>query len=128
MAVSLNINTDNDQLNQKQRFNIEGRIYILRTYFNSRKNIGDPDRSGGWYIGLYDVDDVAILTGLKLLPNRDMFFRSSDTTIFTGSIFCVDTIDDNTDSVLDLDNFGQGKRYQLWYFTREELDDFNEDQ
>lgn len=121
MAVSLNIDTDNDQLNQTQRFNIEGSIFILQTYFNSRRKIGADDRSGNWYLSLFDVDNNPILTGLRILPTRNMLKLSQSSSLFTGSIFCVDTEENTADLVINLDNFGQDKRFQLWYFTQDEL-------
>ena len=124
MAVSLNINTDNDQLNQSQNFNIEGIVYIIKARFNSSRKVGDSNRDGGWYISLYDVDSNPMLTGIRCMPNRDMFKLSLDPPLFTGTVYCVDTELDPANNFINLDNFGQGKRYQLWYFSKEELDSF----
>lgn len=124
MAVSLNTNTENDQLNQKQSFSIEGVSYIIRTYFNSRKLDSDLERGGGWYVSLHDSDDIPIVTGLKLMPSRSMFNRvTNPAKLFTGHVICIDTLPQTSYNALDLDNYGQGKRYQLWYFTEQELID-----
>lgn len=121
MAVSLNIDTNNGKLNQKKPFTLEGVVYNISVHFNSRKEDDDLTRGGSWYAGLYDKDDNPILTGVRLLPSKLVFVQSARTDIFSGQVICIDTEPNSTYEKLDLDNFGQNKRFQLWYLTLSEM-------
>lgn len=120
MPTVFNINTDNNNIDQVQRFTIEGTEYILKTYFNSRKFDNDDLGAGSWYIELRDNNNNTILSGVKLVPYQDVFKYPPFRKIFSGSLILFDTKGVLDDQVT-VDNYGSGKRYQLMYFTEEEI-------
>ena len=42
-------------------------------------------------------------------------------SIFSGYLFCVDTLPKEKEQKLSAYNYGDGKRYQLWYFSENEV-------
>jgi hypothetical protein len=123
MAVSLSIDTEGI-FNQKQVFTLNGIKYIIKTYYNNRVMDGEEDTNGSWYISIYDVDNNPILTGLKCMPNRDMIARNPDGNFLNGLLSCVDTTPDDPSEDIEIDNFGQNKRYQLWFLTAADFVEF----
>ena len=110
------LNMDGDIYNQKQTFTIAGLTYRVHTYWNARS---------GWYVSFYDSNDNPINLGIKLMPNAVLNKYALD-DYYSGEIICVDTSperDENRDLVegLTLSNFGDGRRYQLVYFTEQEI-------
>jgi hypothetical protein len=120
MATSLSINTGNSK-NQRQVFTLDGIRYIIKTYYNPRILEGEEKTNGSWYISIYDSDENPILTGLKCMPRRNMFKRNPTGKFLNGSLFCVDTDEENPSEDIQLGNFGQGKRFQLWYMTSQDF-------
>ena len=121
MPVALNINT-NQEYNQKQVFTLNGVKYIIKTYYNNRVMEGESDTNGSWYISIFDINNNPIMTGLKCMPSRDMTARNPTGDFLGGLLACVDTDPENPSEDIDINNFGQGKRFQLWFFVEE---DFN---
>ena len=120
MAVTFNINTDNNNLNQVQRFSIEGTEYLVGTYFNSRKMEDDEVGEGSWYLDIFDLNNNVIISGVKMVPYRDLFNLSILRSIFSGTLVVLDN-DGVIDNKMSASNYGDNKRYQLVYFTEEEL-------
>ena len=121
MAVIFNINTNNNNFNQVQRFSIEGNEHLLTTYFNSRKMEGDEQGAGSWYINLSDINNNVIISGINLVPFRDIFSLSTLRSIFTGTLVVLDN-DGVVDNQMTAYNYGDGKRYQLVYLTEDEVE------
>ena len=120
MATSLTTVTDGVN-NQRQIFTLDGNRYIIKTFYNKRVMEGEESTNGSWYISVYDTDENPILTGLKCMPGRDMFQYNPDGRFLNGVLFCVDTDADNPSEDIMLNNFGQGKRFQLWYMTEQDF-------
>ena len=120
MATSLTIVTDNTR-NQNQTFTLDGVKYIIKTFYNNRVMEGEEATNGSWYISIYDLEKTPILTGLKCMPGRDMFKYNPAGRFLKGNLFCVDTDADNPSEDIQIDNFGQGKRFQLWYMTAQDF-------
>jgi len=123
MAVSLSIDTEGI-FNQSQVFTLNGIKYTIKTYYNNRVMDGEEDTNGSWYISIYDVDTNPILTGLKCMPNRDMTDRNPDGNFLGGILSCVDTTPDDPSEDIEIANFGQNKRYQLWFLTSADFAEF----
>jgi len=117
MTIALNVN--GDILDRVYSFKIEGNKY----YFHVRYN----QRVSSWQVCLYDSEnnpldnpDAELLLDLgRMMPNSALTWLYG---LFSGEIVCVDTIGDKADVVKD--NFGDGKQYQLVYFTEEETDTY----
>lgn len=116
MALSLNMNTDNSY-NVKQSFTLNGEQYILRLYWNVRS---------GWYLRIASDEDVEIV-GVKVMPNKILLQQHQYLNPFNGGqLVCVDT-DPQEGVFIEKDNVGEGKRYQIWYYTQEELRSYGVD-
>lgn len=116
MATSLNIDTDRSR-NIRQTFTLDGSKYIIKTHYNNRYNEGEAVTNGSWYISVYDSKLNPILTSLKCVPRRDMLARNPEGDFLSGKLICVDTDEQNPSEDINLNNFGQDKRFQLWYMT-----------
>lgn len=126
MTVSLDI--DGSLPNDVREFLIEGRTYYTHQVWNTRM---------GWVISLYDQDptkpDIVggvvepIIAGLKAMPNGGLtwlYQTISDGRLFSGDIIVWDTEAGDINTKILKDDLGQGKRFQLVYFTQEELELF----
>jgi hypothetical protein len=122
MAKILNINGTN--YNQYFTQILDNQEYVVHIYYNTRS---------GWYISFYDPDiyesssvdntEALIYGGRKLVPNQEILLRVIDDRLPQGSLFCYDTNlrETSKQSSIVLDNFGSNKRYQVIYFTEEEV-------
>lgn len=122
MSVTLNINGTN--YNQYFTQIIDSVEYVLHVHYNARS---------GWYISFYDseiydeeaVDNTAALIygGRKLMPFQDVLSRISDERLPQGVLLCADTELAATAELLPvgLNNFGTGQRYNLVYYTEQEV-------
>lgn len=126
MTVSLDI--DGNLPNDVREFLIEGRTYYTHQVWNKRM---------GWVISLYNQDPtkpdieggnvLPIIGGLKAMPNGGLtwLYRTiSGNTLFSGDIIVWDTEGGDINTQILQDDLGQGKRFQLVYFTAEELELF----
>lgn len=122
MTIALNIK--GSVLNEVYSFNIAGIRYYFHCYYNARAK--------GWQVVIYDsnnhpltTDDPEVLLDLgKMMPNAALTWKYvSDNSLFKGEIVCVDTIGLGVIPVTK-DNFGDGRQYQLTYFTEEEIEEF----
>lgn len=122
MSISLNVKSS--KLNEVYTFKIGGVKYYLHCYYNNRAN--------GWQVVIYDSDNnpnkVTAPTPLadlgKMMPNAALTWRYvGENSLFQGEIVCMDTIGIGIDPVT-LGNFGDGKPYQLVYFTESEIEEF----
>ena len=96
-------------------------------------------RDSGWELTIYDptlfdINDFlnsgeaqyeALIQGAtKLMPNTQILNNSYFTKLPTGVLFCGDRSPEkglsDDEYYIGLDNFGVGKRFDLYYTTREE--------
>ena len=117
--MPISINVDGDVLNDIYTFRIEGQVYFLHCYFNKR--------GSAWQAVLYDKNNnpynseaEPLLDLGKMMPNSALTWRYN---IFKGELVCVDTEGFGKDSVAQ-GNFGDGKQYQIIYFSEEEIETF----
>lgn len=124
------LNLDTRIYNQLTKFILNGVSYKLHCYWNSR---------GGWYLSFYDpdlfesveesttTDKGLIVSGLKVMPDPDsnIISVSPDIGLPKGILRAVDTKPNlnsvGVDTRITVDNFGKGKRFQLFYITDQEI-------
>tara|TARA_R110000850_G_scaffold147171_1_gene269426 strand:+ start:71 stop:436 length:366 start_codon:yes stop_codon:yes gene_type:complete len=112
MTISLNVDGNNP--NQLQEYQIEGVTYFINTLYNVRS---------GWYMSFFNKSNTLLLGGVKCVASGLLTHRYSRSTgLFTGDIRIMDTAPVENDNAITKDNFGQGRRYQPWYFTKDEMD------
>lgn len=105
MATQFNI--DGSIFDQSQRYQIEGIIYIIKTRYNPRD---------GWYLAFYDQNNNPIFpSSWKVMPGRAL------TTLFNGSLGCIDTEPTAGEAIITKDNFGFDKRFQIVFVSEEEI-------
>ncbi len=124
MAQIINLDTE-DNLDQVAKIILDSVLYIIRLRYNDRS---------GWQLSFYDPDtyniDLADNSGAKLygerklMPNQDFFQHTNGVaTLPSGHLFLDDTEYINKESykLPDRYDLGQGKRFQLIYFSAAEL-------
>lgn len=110
---------DGDQYNTPYEFRLSGGTFILRLRYNSRDG-------AGWLFDLSDSDGNELVSSVKIIPQQDILNSFSLNNSYSGYIYCVDTEDDKYTRVITRDNFGTGRRFQLYYFTEDQLRDIRE--
>lgn len=118
---------------------LDGVEYLFLVYWNdSLKTRGFIN--SGWYIDIYNPDlydyekddntEALILGGQKLMPNSNILknFRLED--LPSGDLLCIDTLigeDRKLNQEVDINTFGENRRYELWYYSEGELSQDFED-
>jgi hypothetical protein len=100
-----------------REYQIEGVNYKIYTGFNNR---------AGWYVSIYDLEDNVILAGLTLInepQNITWRYSRSSGKLFTGDMWILNRSGDYK-IPLTKDNFGEGKDWGLFYFTKKEMEEF----
>lgn len=97
----------------QQRTRLEGRDYLLTFTFNEREE--------RWYLSIADEAEDPIASGLKLVANWPLLWPYRyDPRIPPGELAVSDVSGDGSPpTLLEL---GEGKRCELLYWTRAELD------
>ncbi len=120
------INVNGALPNSYKTFQIEGASYVIRTYWNRRAGglLSDGSQMGAWQLDLYydefpeDPSDTSklIIGGRQIEAFQSLF---SDYLInpFEGIMLCMDTSPVKDDDIITLNNFGEGRRYQLVYVS-----------
>jgi hypothetical protein len=87
---------------------IDGRLYNWEVYWNEREET--------WYFDLFDEDQIAIITGVKLVINYNLLSSYADARIPAGAIMF---LNENDNVVPTADNLGVD--FNIYYFTEEEV-------
>ena len=104
--------------NNSSKYTIEvelnNEVFRLRFQWNVR--------AGDWYMDILDSDDNPILLNIKLVINYSLLdqYRYM-TTLPKGEFILWDLEQNPSTGGLGFDNFG--KRYQLLFFTDEEIEE-----
>lgn len=124
MAYTLNVSAD--KYNQLYEFSLDSVVYTVHVYWNHRS---------GWYLSLYDnddfdnttydSDDALIVGGIKIVRNRNLLDRCTDSRLPAGELWCYDSSDTTDDATVGLDNFGSDERFRLVYFTEDDINDLS---
>lgn len=133
--MAITVNVDTTKYNQIFRLIIESVEYVFHLYWNDSTAKRGFSNSG-WYLSVYnsttfnselgaDNQESLILGGRKLVPLQNLLSQSTDPTLPTGLLTVVDLESDKGTSddtyFVGLDNFGVGKRFQLYYYSKAEL-------
>ncbi len=133
MATKLKI----DPTNYNKFFyeTLEGVEYVIHLYWNNSMSRRSFSKSG-WYLSLYnselfdesslvDEQEIALIYGgIKLMPNSNVLGEAVMNTLPKGLLLCADTKPElgiRDDYYVGLDNFGTGKRFELYYYTEREV-------
>lgn len=97
----------------RYEFDIElaGDIWHLLFSWNAREEV--------WYMDIQDQDQNNILLGIKIVPNYLLLDQYKSYALPAGEFICWDLKQTPETGTLDFDTFG--KRYQLLFFSDEEL-------
>ena len=74
--------TFNGESHVEQRVTLDGRDYVLRFDWNQR--------DGHWFLGIYDPNGSAIITGLKLVANWKLLGARTETLRPPGELLVLD--------------------------------------
>ena len=88
---------------------LEGLPYVFKFTYN--------DTNEFWSLGVYTRDEVAIVSGLKLVLDYDLFDQFPGRGLPPGSLFAVDT----TDSRVKIDRTNILDIIKLLYYTEDEV-------
>lgn len=103
--------------NRSSRFSYDielaGELFRLFFSWNARET--------SWYMDIQDQNEANILTGIKMVPMYQLLrqYRAYD-TLPNGDFMLWDLNQDPVNSDVSFDNFG--RRYQLLFVSREEID------
>lgn len=99
------------QVSARFRFavELEGVSYTLTFRWN--------DRDGAWFLDVGDGNGTPIVTGIKMVINCMLLGRATDSRLPAGDFIALDTSGAN----LDAEFQDLGRRVQVSYFTRAEL-------
>lgn len=95
------------------KFSVDGSNYGLQFRINPADD--------SWRVSIFDANGVAVIRGMKCIPNQPLTDRYSRTyyNLPAGNFWCIDTGNTKVDYVIS-DQFGTDKRFQLWYITESE--------
>jgi hypothetical protein len=112
MAVELNV-VGNPLVVEVKDYQIDGETYRVHVGYSNRN---------GWYVSIYNTDDVAILLGITLIsePQNLTWRYSRGGGLFKGDLWVFNNTGDYT-KALTKDNFGEGKMWGLYYLTTTEM-------
>lgn len=97
--------------NYTQELTLGGVAYNINTRFNSRDGEG-----GNWYVTLYDQANNVIFSGIKVISNQLLTRRFYNTAFNTGQLICI-----GDGSKVTENEFGAGRRHQLYFYTDQEI-------
>lgn len=131
MKVELLVNGDN----YRNRFEeiLDGVEYTFLVYWNnSLKERGFCN--SGWCVEIYDTtlydkkkednSSALILGAQKLMPDADVLQGFQIPELPSGNLLCIDTAlgeERKVGKEVTIDTFGNGRRFQLWYWSEGEL-------
>ena len=96
-----------------QRVRLDGSDYVLKLDWSLREQ--------RFYLSIFDLDNVPIKVGFKVVPNWPILRRHKTARLPPGELFAFDLSDLESPPPPTLEDFGT--RVQLYYYTLEELTD-----
>lgn len=99
------------QASSSYKVSLEGQSYKLYQRFNTRTQ--------SWYLDVYNSDNSPLVLGRKLLPEVPIIVRNLD-LMPKGNLTVVQNKSSLATSITR-DNLGEGKDYELNYYTLEDL-------
>ena len=91
-----------------QRTDLEGKEYTLQFDWCTRESV--------WYLSIFDVEQVPLATGIKLVCNWPLTYRLADNRLPPGDLLVI-TKKEADDSPPGLADLAEGGRCELTYVT-----------
>lgn len=101
-----------DQAWSRQEVSLGGLDYTLIYSYNTRDE--------RWRFDIY-LEEVPVILGVKIMENQFFLENHILSNFNHGDIACIKVQDDGLP--VGRNNLGQGKPYELVYFTNEEVED-----
>lgn len=108
--MPLTIPFSNQFANFSEEVTLDGVSYRLEFKYNSR--------SGQWTLSILDIDGVALVSGIPLVLNFNLFEQYPDRGLPPGEFYVVDT----TDKEVAVDRDNMGVILNLIYIPEAEVD------
>ena len=96
--------------NTIQEVALGGFRYIFEYSFN--------DRDQRWRLSI-SLSNTVVVSGIKIMENQSLLSDYSLDDFSHGDLYCVRIEDDG--KFVGRDNLGQGKPYEIFYLTNEEI-------
>jgi hypothetical protein len=110
MSEPVFIPTSSDVPLYTQRLTLDGQEFLFRFDWN--------ERTGRWYFGIYSIDELPLVTGVKLVADWPLLHRCSNPDLPKGDLLAVDfsPLAGEPPGFVDL-----GNRVRLVYFPKGSL-------
>lgn len=108
---------DGDTYNKRYEFSLSGTKFYFHVIYNSR---------GGWQVDLLDSSKSTLVSNIRITPYRELLYSYNIEDSYKGAIICMDTNYVDGDDAITIDNFGTDRRFQLWYFTESQAENFSD--
>jgi len=93
-----------------QRVRLEGKDYVFKLDWSLREE--------RFYLSIFDLDNVPIKVGIKVVPNWPLLRRHRTARLPPGELFAFDLANTDSPAPPTLEDFGT--RVQLYYFSSDE--------
>ncbi len=90
---------------------LDGADYLFEFRYSQRED--------AWYFSVSLTDGTALVSGVKVVCNRDLLSRFADSRLPAGMLVAASNGED--ESPPGLEELGEGKRVELIYYTADEL-------
>ena len=104
-------NFQNESAQYKQRIDLDGELYYIRTQWNAREE--------AFYMSILDKDEVLLLAGVKLVPDYRLLYQFQGTPGLPPGDFMLSNISSEERLTFD----GLGEDMVLMYITEAELNE-----
>jgi len=108
--MSLTLPIQNTFSNFSQEITLDGVSYRFEFTYNTR--------SFQWAMSIFDIDQNAIVEGIKLVLEYELLDQYRAYNLPPGELYCIDT----TDEVIEITRENFGDAVQLVYITEAEVD------
>lgn len=99
-----------------QRVRLEGADYVFKLDWSLREE--------SFYLSIFNLDNVPIKVGIKVVPNWPLLSRHRTAKLPPGELFAFDLSDTEAPASPTLEDFGT--RVQLYYYGSDEEQDLRE--
>lgn len=94
---------------------INGIPYHFDLHWNARDNDGD----GAWYMDCFEVDEVPVFRGVKIVLGPYLARRVDHPLTRDGVLVAIDTSGGRADA--GFDDFGEGQRVEVRWYSQLEI-------
>lgn len=102
----------------EQQITLGGETYNIVFKFNNRDS--------AWRFDLFDLDQNEIISGIKIMPNQNLYERYKNTypELPSGALICFKSKTSDINP-LGRSNLGVGKTYNLIWLSDDEVTEYN---